>query len=306
MKGLPLRLGLMMFLLATTAVALAKAPKPAVVVGAFSPEEGSVLLLGGRLGDAWIGSEQARGLLRQGDRMTLYGLTEGKLGEVVLAGRGRRLSQEKKGPAVASGVEFPARLHLTAGREGAYRRARAYAKAVGAHTYSGLGNCLLVIWSRGRPAPKWVPVRALSQDIARPAIVAFLAAQQQSKGLNTSSESRKHAVITQAVALDLDGDGAAEQFLSFHHAGSQLLFSEKPRANEFHYFLSQTPRPRARVTVIQDRVPMCALLGALDLNGDGIAELLLHRCWPDNDFGDIAERTPSGSFRYHPGWWFSN
>ncbi len=269
--------------------------KPTVIVGAYDPVVDEVTIIGGYSKGKWLSSKQTRGFLHRGDRLDLYGL-EGKLGQIVLTSRGKLYESEEVLSYVPELV-FRASLRLTPKQYEPYRRAVRAAVSLGNEVYPALTPNLVVVWSSARRGPTWIPARSLPKSEARAAVTAFLT-ERDRKGFTSSPQIREKAFLAQALRTDLDRDGHSECFFSVHHARLTEDESGWLAPNSFHYFLEQVSSRAGSASwrILQDELPLTVILGILDLDADGVGELILRSEDPGVDILSISDRTASGVF----------
>jgi len=244
-------------------------------------------------GTGWVGGEDAEGLMHKGDRLTLYALETGVLGEVVLTSAGKLDSEFHQPIGAGDGVSYEARIGIPPRRRQAYERAR---QRRGQLNEAGEAMSLLAAWSPKAPAPRWVAGELLDRTNSeyRKVIGDWLSARGVPAEVIASVE------ITQIARADINGDKRAEVFLSFHTPDT-ITFEGHERATKktFSYLLMRYLPPHSRrvktVVVADDANFVEWVEGFCHLDADGVAEVITHWTAYESDGVDL-KRWVGGRF----------
>jgi len=250
------------------------APKRTALIGIFEPSDDPanppdlVVVAACIGGKRWAETEEAEGLVPKGDRLPLYTLTDGQVGEAAITGDGA-LDSATVVSYAAVGLRYPATATPLRGREKEYQNAVA-----GGPT--GSGQPLLAVWhAPGSPAPKWVTARELSTEntVYRKVISDWLKA----KGI--SQEVIATVVVGQILQADVNSDKRDEVILAFRTSNTPANeWRPRPTKSNFSYLVMRyvphgSRKPRTVVlddtTHVEKRV-----IGLCDLDSDGWAELV--------------------------------
>lgn len=222
--------------------------KRAVMIGDLDRESGDLYVIGAHVaGKGWLTSEKAVGLMHRGEELTVYRLTEGRIGTAKLTNDGALNSDFSQGLWYKS--------------------------------QSSVGDGLaIVVWhSLGSAPPKWFTVEELSSGntVYRQIICDWL----RKKGV--TSKIIEAVVVEQIVRADLNRDERDEVFLSFRTPNTPGLgWIPKATKDTFSYLLMRyLPRGsrQARTATIEDFPNVVHKVTALcDLDGEGWAEVATH------------------------------
>jgi hypothetical protein len=239
----------------------AKPPAATALVGwaAGFRGKGSVGVVGGIVaGKGWVGGEQAKGVMRKGDRLSVYGLQSGLVGTAWLTNDGTLASAGPPGGGSFEGLEYTLKTQPAPGKEGAWGRDR-----------------LIAVWHAPHsPRPRWVRATILSPKSAtyRNLVAGWL----RDRGL--PKEAIDGVTLHEVVRADLNGDGRDEVLLSFYSANVYENPLEARAYKPFSYLLLRyLPRgSRAARTVVVEGAgdTKREILGLCDLDGDGWAEIV--------------------------------
>lgn len=242
-------------------------PAPAVcVVGSvyeLSDEEGKFAVAAAALGDQWRDSEDAKGILHTGDRLSLYHLTLGAVGELVLQNDGD-LGSEGDNPIVARGLHFQGRAAIRAEYRGKLERAnRSFAE----------WPDLLAASSSAPGPPQWVQGELLdpADPVHRETAIRWLTDR------GVAADVLETVILEQVVRADTDGDGSAETFFSLRSPDTPTFpWHGKATERTFSYLIVVSPREGSVVTsVVMDSVDTVNCVeGFCDVDGDGRAEVV--------------------------------
>lgn len=242
-------------------------PAPAVsVVGSvyeLSDEEAKFAVLAAALGDEWRDSEDAKGILHTGDRLSLYHLTMGAVGELVLGNDGE-LGSEGDNPTVARGLYFRGRAAIRAECRGKLERAD--------RSFAEWPN--LVAASSSAPSPpRWVQGELLdpADPVHRETAIRWLTDR------GVAADVLETVILEQVVRADTDGDGSPEIFISLRSPDTPTFpWRGKTTERTFSYLIAVSPREGGVATsVVMDSVDTVnCVAGFCDVNGDGRAEVV--------------------------------
>lgn len=262
----------------------------------------SLLVLGGPVaGRGWVDSEQAKGLIGKGSRLSLYALECGVLGTMVTTDEGRLWS---KGPGEPEGygygLEYRAQPRVAAGSAAAYAAALRRRWPLMAYVD------LLAAWTQDGSPPAWVKGEFLSAQQEKGSRYWRLAADWlQARGV---PRSRTDAMEMQhVVRADIDGDGRAEVFLSFRSAFGGYANEGHSNQEFFSYLLMRRLRPgteQVETVVLADEVWRTLwVAGFCDLDRDGQAEIIVRGQGRDYTAALIFDWR-GGKWRPLEGWMF--
>jgi hypothetical protein len=250
------------------------APKCTALVGIFEASEdqaasGELEVVAGCVaGKGWVESEQAKGLMRKGNKLSLYTLADAQLGDLSITSVGV-LDSETVENCSAVGLRYQVTPTVLRGKE------REYQKAV-AEEPTGWGHRLLAVWhSPGTATPKWVTARPLGtgNTVYRKVIADWL------KAKGVSDKVASGVTVDQILKADMNDDSRDEVFLSFRTPDTPTTdWRPEPSKHRFSYLLMRyLPRgSRDPKIIVLDEVPYLAyrVIGLCDLDGDGCAEVV--------------------------------
>jgi hypothetical protein len=274
----------------------------------------TVDVIGGHVaGKGWLESEEAKGLMKPGDRLTLCALEAGVLGSVTLSDDGSVQSEQPIDAGPIWGLSYKARISIPSDKQDAYAKAKSLRHGVCAMD-------LVSVWSKTSSRPSWVAGQllpgALSEDSEyRDLLTSWLRSRLRGAPDVTNVE------LDDAVRADINGDGRDEVFLSFRctahwsyteddvdesaeghitpgphslgldygywqtqeddHSSERICYrQEDPHSSrKFFSFLvmRHLPRGQSKVeTIVLDKCPCRGfwVIGFCDLDGDGTAEVI--------------------------------
>jgi hypothetical protein len=237
----------------------AKPPRATALVG--YPSGGglldAVMIVGGYAARrGWVGSEEASGLVRSGDRMRVYALHAGRVGEVVVTDSGTVFSTVGGHPQYR-GLEYATRRQATPGED-----------------HAAGGESLISVWHAPRsPEPRWAQATALdgATQIYRDIIARWV--RQHGRG------DRAQAVqVRQILRADVNHDGRDDLLLSFDWVDRRLLPRAEDKTAQAYLLLRYLPRgsrtPRT-IVVTDRRSETLEVIGLCDLDRDGWAEVVV-------------------------------
>jgi hypothetical protein len=233
--------------------------------------------------------------MNKGDRLALYALETGVLGDVTLTSDVSVGSERPIDPVGYWGLSYEARITVPPGKQAAYEKAKALRRDMWAVD-------MVAVWHEDDPEPTWVvgqllPGAASEDSEYRDLLAGWLRARHPDAEEITSMR------IEQAVKADINRDGRDEVFLSFRcsvrwrdteegRADPRAFDSGRGRADD-DCFLKETGRPESRhfsflvmrhlpgdarqaETVVLDNCPCRTLwvVGFCDLDRDGTAEVI--------------------------------
>jgi len=252
-------------------------PKATALVCTFEPTHRGTapeiaVVAGPLAGKGWLRSERAGGLMRTGDRLSLYAMETGAIGALVVTGRA-----EWEQDGTSYGLLYAVREDMPADKRQPYDAAvrRRTTKDVWLRTPH-----LLAAWSASGRQPRWVRGETVKPDDAayRSIISNWLAKRGAPWDVRASVE------VDQIVRADINGDGRAEVFLSFHTPNAVQGFMSPTwhaRATKRHFshlVMRWAPSRGERVStlVIDDNINSGKRVhGFCDLDGDGWAEIVI-------------------------------
>ena len=225
-------------------------------------------------GKGWLESEEAVGLLHEGDRLSLHALEQGLLGEVALTSEGELASEKPVAGGAVWGLSYDARLQTKPEMESRYEAATRLRR-----TGPLWWPPTLLASSKGPTTPgKWLTAVSLPGPLDKCG-PHYTAVADWLRSLGASESAIRGLEIIQAVKADVDGDGQDEVFLSVHGPGI-WAYTEGGRSNaeHFSYLVMQRTRegiPGIGTTVLDDRAWRSLwVCGLQDLDGDGWAEVV--------------------------------
>lgn len=243
-------------------LAPAKSAQPAPVTALVGYPSGggvldAVMIVGGctaRRG--WVGSEEASGLVRSGDHMSVYTLHAGRVGEVVVTDSGTILSTTGGHPQYR-GLEYATRWQTIPGED-----------------HAAGGEPLIAVWHAPRsPEPRWVQATALDAGAQtyRDTIARWL--RQHGRG-----DQAQAVQVRQVLRADVNHDGRDDLLLSFDWVDRRLLPRTEEKAAQAYLLLRYLPRGSRtpRIIVVTDRrSETLEVSGLCDLDRDGWAEVVV-------------------------------
>lgn len=241
------------------------AAKPAsVICDVTTDEEGesTLTVIAALDGKRWLSSEDAVGLLHQGDRLPLYSPQGSPLGQVALTNGGRLMSQAKD--SIGEALQFQASVQPASG--------------VTAAT-TAFPATRFATWSKGVPPPRWIRWTELA-DPAKGSLY-WRVAEDWIRSRKLSAHALETLQFAQAARADVNGDGKDEVFLSFcgFAGGSDAKGDWDELQNPYSCLLMRRVLPGGKVeaTVLDDNTlsPYSAkIAGLCDLDHDGRPELI--------------------------------
>ncbi len=287
---------------------IANKPKPKVTalicsfVPGYAEEKPEVTVIGGPVaGKGWVSSEEAKGLMHRGGRLSLYALEAGELGEVVLTSEGKLESQEKRGGSGAEGLFFGTEAKIPAEKRAAYEKALELYRDI---DNVGQGPDLLAGWNVKGHRLRWVTGEIVKRDSKtyRNVISEWLRTRGVPKGVIEKVE------IEQVVRADINGDGRQEVFLSFHTPASEILTiegHERATRKAFSYLLLRYFPPgggKVKTFVIDDFVNSIKHVdGFCQLDEMGWAEVVVRHSAYESAWTDLLHWVGNG-FAETSGW----
>jgi len=227
-----------------------------------------VAVIGGPVaGKTWVDSEEAKGLMHEGDRLSLYALGADILGQVVLTSKGR-LGSEEEDSFEEYGLFFDAQVNVAPGKQEAYMKAKEVAeKRILPH--------MLAVWSSKGFKPRWLVGEVLNPEnrAYRRVIADWLARR------GVPSDVIGKVVAEQVVRADIDGDKRNEVFLSFRSEDApRWLQPGESKKRTFTYLLMRYLPPKSQhvktIVIAYDQPGINVVAGFCDLDGDGRAEVI--------------------------------
>ncbi len=221
-----------------------------------------VTVIGGVFAGRWVGSEKAQGLLRKGDRLSVYDPATGRSGVATLTNGGRLLSEAEDEPGSGQGLEFGAAVQVAQPPQAD--------EATGETT-------VFATYTRHGPPPHWVK----PQVLATPAKGSpyWMIAEDWLRAHRASPRAVAHLEFEQAVRGDINCDGRDEVLLSFHGSEGQSV-GDLWKDKYYSYLLMRRIGPSGRADTLlldDDDWPQWRMSasGFCDLDGDGWAEIVV-------------------------------
>ncbi len=225
-------------------------------------------------GKGWLESEDALGLLHQGDRLSLYALERGLLGEVVLTSEGRLKSEEHVGPGASRGLYYRARVEVLPEKHNEYEAARKLREIDWWQVdlvAASADDSRAVRWVKATPLPgaceRGSPHHAAVADWLR------------SRGIPDAGIEGTE--IIQAVRADVDGNGQDEVLLSIRCAWYWTNEDGDMEGKELAYLVVRRIMPGTagvETLVLHHSYDYgwrsLLVCGLQDLDGDGWAEVI--------------------------------
>jgi len=249
------------------------------------------VLAGTIAGKGWINGLEARGLLHKGDRLPLYTLESGHIGEIVLTS-----TEHEMGYGVAEGevdvITFQALARISPSKKAAYDKAnKIHSNSEGIN----VGMSMLAYWNPKGHKPKWIAGQVIQRKNQK--YRAIVANWLKTKKL--SADARNDVVIEQIVQEDINNDGRNETFLAFHNGDN---------AGDFSYLIMRY-RPRGSInykSVVIDEGSgseeyQSYVIGFCDIDEDGWAEVITHTAGGESD-GDDVRHWIGDRFETFRGW----
>lgn len=286
-------------------VAAPESPEVAALACTVSGEgsDANVHVIGGYVaGRGWLESEQTKGLMKAGDRLTLYALEAGTLGDVILTSDATVGSERPADPVAYRGLSYNARIRIHPDKQEAYAKAKRLRHSIWKMD-------MVAVWSKADPRPPWIVAQLLPGALTEHSEYRALLADWF-RSRHVDAESVTGISIEQAVRADINRDGRGEVLLSFlceaHWEEGRLdprdFDSDHGRAGE-DCFNNELGRPEDRYfsflvmrclpgdarqveTAVLHNSPACRTLwviGFCDLDGDGTAEVLTRAAGRDYD-----------------------
>ena len=199
----------------------------------------------------------ARRFMREGERVSVYYVEAGVLGEATLT---------DYGSDSADGLVFGAKPRISAGKEDAFRRTSKL-------SWGDQGPHMLAVWAPGGGRPHWVTGELLNpkNTVYRSVVERWLAAR------GVSSSVIRTAVVEQIVRTDINRDGRQEVFLSFHTPDAPGVRPKQSGKRVFSYLVMRQLSGDAglvKTVVVDDSADRVHKVdGFCDLDEDGTAEV---------------------------------
>jgi hypothetical protein len=288
-------------LLSLGSEAPSQAAPTSALVCTLRVEEGdtTVDVVGGHVaGRGWVASEEAKGLLKKGDRLTLYALEAGVLGEVILTSDECVESEQPVDGGAVWGLSFKGRIVIPPGKREAYAKAQ---KVRGDLWHMDM----VALWVEAAPEPPLLIGELLPGAREKSSEYHKIVADWlRYRGVAQDELGRME--IEQAVRADIDRDGVAEVFLAVHCAAWWGPTADGRSDQKYFSYLLMRRLPRGASsveTVILDDNAWRSLwvVGFCDLDGDGRAEVVTQGHGVDYIGAQLFHWTGSG-FQLVNGW----
>jgi hypothetical protein len=248
-------------------------------------------LAGTIAGKGWINGLKARGLLHKGDRLPLYTLESGQIGEILLTS-----TEHEMGYGVDEGevdaITFQALARISPSKKVAYDKAnKIHSNSEGIN----IGMSMLAYWNPKGHKPKWITGQIIQRKNQK--YRAIVANWLKTKKL--SADARNDVVVEQIVQADINGDGRKETFLSFNSGEgigdfSYLLMCYRPRGTR-----------NIRTVVVDEgshsEEYQTYICGFCDIDEDGWAEIITYTTGGKSD-GDDVRHWVGDRFETFRGW----
>jgi hypothetical protein len=243
------------------------AAKPASVICGITTgwDGGSTLnVIAAFRGKRWVSSEEAVGLLHEGDHLPLCTPQGSLVGEVTLEDRGRRLSEAESDSQWAVALEFQASVQENDGAPQAT---------------AGFTPTRFATWSRDLPLPRWVRWTELPKPAKGSPYWRVAADWVRSRRL--PKRALETIQFTQAARADVNGDGKDEVFLSFSGSGGGAgANADRRELKPYTCLLMRRVLPGGKAeTVVLDHTSLddywVTIAGFCDLDHDGWAEVIV-------------------------------
>ena len=295
-------------------------PSSSALVCSVSPAENgaSIWIIGGVVaGKGWMSEDDVRGLihegddlsgwggirgpikptdihlLRKGDRLDLYTLEAGVVGEAQLTDDGE-IFQGYEG---LHGIRFSASLALDEHQRKVVEQTTSMPAPWTSYPDYALQPSMLGVWARGDVEPRWLTGEVLSRASStyRQIVHRWLS------GKGIPDDVLKTVKILQIVRADIDGDGCHEVFISLYTP--DIVFpSEKPREHVFSYlvmrYLSGGSKDVETTVLDYARGDDAYVFGDVfwvdgfcDIDADGAAEVIVHSGYYEGDSSALLRRT---------------
>jgi hypothetical protein len=219
--------------------------------------EPSIFAIGGLVaGKGWINSEQAKGLMHKGNKLSLYDPnTASFLGTLVLTSEDWSDGYSWGGISPAS---FFVRAKIPSAKKIAYKKTN---------------KAGLAVWSPQGLTPRWIIGKTI--NIKSKTYRRIIENWLNAKGF--PEDALKSVVIEQIIQADINRDGRKETFLSFH--GSDVSDgSYEPSSKRAFSYLIMCYRPSRsntiRTVAVDDNTPVHFVNAFCDLDKDGWAEVI--------------------------------
>jgi hypothetical protein len=294
--------------------------RAALVCRAYTGEDSSVWITGGIVeGHGWVGEADVRklihkeerlsgwegmlgpvdprqnALVRRGDRLSVYSLESGEVGEAQVTDDGEIFA----GYEGQHGIRFHARIRLT--RPPSERRQAARRMPAPWSKSESLEPELFAVWSQGMPQPRWVKAEIVDRGSAR--YRRIVEEWLRAKGI--PEDAIKKTVVQQIVRADLDGDTMDEVFLSFLNPDVIWPSGEEAQTHVYSYLVMRdldagSGKVRTHVVAYSEANrpytvgDMFWVDGFCDVDRDGRAEVLVHSAYYEGDGVDMLRWTGKG------------